>query len=308
MKKWIFALSIIALALLPGVALADSTVTPPPGWSGSYAVASPDGQYLLVILDGIYEPPGKDVSPETDGLNKLLLKYPTSGLYKNDGSTTPLWTAEYISWRTGITLSSDGHHMIVWGGWPSDSNSYSDTALTFYEDGRLLRRYRVKDLVVYPEDLPHSASHYQWVLEYSLDDVHGLLTVEAYTHEKYVFSLSTGQPISNSIPSVRERPPGRKVVPVSTIVIREDATTVTNTRREDYTMAMGLLLSGGGLGTLFAGVSILSRKARRKRLSNNYPSVYILSPTPPSLRLKLRAKGSKVALRRPRAIARKRVL
>jgi hypothetical protein len=307
-KKWIFSiLVIIALALLPGVALADSTVTPPPGWSGSYAVASTDGQYLLVILDGIYEPPGKDVSPETDALNKLLLKYPTSGLYRNDGSTTPLWTAEYISWKTGVTLSSDGHHMVVWRGWPSDS-TYNDTALTFYEDGRLLRSYRVKDLVVYPEDLPHSASHYQWVLDSSLDDARGLLTVEALTHEKYVFALSTGQPISNSIPSVRERPPGRKVVPVSTIVIREADTPATNTRREDHTMAMGLLLSGGGLGTLFAGVSILSRKARRKRRSDVYLGVYTPLPAPPALRLKSRARGSKVALRRLRASARKRAL
>lgn len=120
MKRTLFLMLIAAAMLmaLPSAVFADSTVTPPPGWSGSYSVVSPDEQYILVMLMEAYKPPGKDVSPETDGANKLLLKYPASGLYRNDGSRRLLWPMQYISSEQGITLSSDGHHVIVWGSWP----------------------------------------------------------------------------------------------------------------------------------------------------------------------------------------------
>lgn len=72
--------------------------------------------------------------------------------------------------------------------------------LSFFNDGLLLRTYIVRSLVAYPNQLPHSTSHYQWLLEDSLDDMRGLLTVETQNHEKYVFGLR------NSLKTINHEP------------------------------------------------------------------------------------------------------
>lgn len=287
---------VIALLAWPSTVSADRTPTPPPGWSGSYSVVSPNEQYVLGLLSGTYEPPGKDVSPEINEANKLLLKYPTSGLYRNDGSITLLWPMQYISWQQRITLSSDGHHMVVWGEWPRD---YGALALSFFADGNLLRSYSVQELVTYPEELPHSVSHYQWLFDHKLDDERGLLSIETHNHEKYVFGLSTGGVLSKAIPTaaVGEHANKRNRVTAAAMstsipkpeVEREPAPLP----QEDYTMAMGLVVSAGSLAALFTGVSVLSGRARRKR-EREWRAIPVALP----LRLKSRVRGRKVASRR----------
>jgi hypothetical protein len=251
------------------------------------------------MLNGSYEKPGKDVKPETDEANKLLLKYPVSGLYRNDGSPQLLWPLQYMSWRQGITLSSDGHHLVVWGEWASDNKTYSDRALSFYADGQLLTTYTVRDLVAYPEDLPHSVSHYQWLLESALDDTRGLLNIETCNHEKYAFSLNTGQPVSSDIPRIRYRNSERNDMAANSTVVPSLAGAGYEERaseNRDFTIAMGMAFSVGSLTGVFAGVQILSGKARRRRSRSNSP--YLSVPQPAALRLKSRARGSKVAPRR----------
>jgi hypothetical protein len=306
MKKWLLLIVVmVALALLPAVALAHSTPTQPPWWSGSYKVVSPDGKYVLVMLDGVYEKPGRDVAPETDEKNQLLLKYPTSGLYRNDGSSQLLWAMQYISWRQRITLSSDGHHLVVWGGWSYHDATYSNTAFSFYEDSKLLTTYSVRDLVAYPEDLPDTAGHYEWLLDDSFNDARGLLTIETYNHEKYVFSLNTGQPISSYVPtpSAGNSRSNSTGVAMSTVVPELGEAQGNAQKGRDDTMAMGLVFSAGTLTGVFAGVQLLSGKARRRRRHSD--SFHLSVPQPAALRLKSRARGSKVALRRLRANPRK---
>ncbi|HKP51255.1 MAG TPA: hypothetical protein VJ183_01240 [Chloroflexia bacterium] len=313
MKKWVFPiLVILALIAFPQITLADSTITPPPGWSGSYKVVSPDGQYVLVMLDGVYTPPAENVSPGTEEQNRLLLKYQASGLYRNDGSNIPLWEMGYISWRARITLSSDGRHLIVWGEWPWKSGTYGELALAFYEDGRPIKMYAVKDLVSYPEYLPHSVSHYHWLLDYSFDDRQGLLTLETQNLEKHVFSISTGQIISTVILTATDEDRANKRREIVASARSTAISAEVHTPRaplpppQDYTVGLSLLLTGGSLGTLFVGVSFLSRNTRRKHQSNLHPGI---TPAHDSttLRLKSRATGRKVTLRRPRANAGKHI-
>ncbi len=305
MKRTLFLMLMVAalFVALPSAVFADSTRTPPPGWSGSYSVVSPDEQYVLVMLMGAYKPPDKDVSPETDGANKLLLKYPASGLYRNGGSPRLLWAMQYIPWEQGITLSSDGHHMIVWGSWPQ-TPFYDAPALSFFNDGLLLRTYTVRSLVAYPTQLPHSTSHYQWLLEDSLHDMRGLLTVETQNHEKYVFGLSTGEVISRTIPTAtvgdQANKPGRiPAAAMSTAIPKPEVEReVVPIPQQDYTMAMGFVFSAGSLAALFTGVSVVSGKARRKRKGAQPVVLYQSQHTAVALRIKSLARGRKVALRR----------
>jgi len=303
MKRSALLLAIGALLLVPNVALADSTVTPVPGWSGSYKIISPNGQYILVMLDGAYEPPGENVSPETDEKNKLLLKYPYSGLYKNDGSTDPLWVMSYVTWRQGITLSSDGRHLVVWGGWPFTSGSYQELALAFYEDGRLRKSYTVAELVANPTLLPHTVSHYTWRLSSSYDDEKGLLTVQTLHGEEYIFSMISGLPISSNLPTVtaNEWLKTRRAAiaaSVATSVPRVAIPSVNMPAREESIVGVAFLISAGSLGTLFTGVSILSSK-RRKRQRRHTHELVQEPPKTPIVKLRSRNIGRKGTPRRP---------
>ena len=265
MKKWVLLVMVALLAAFPSWASADSTPTLPPGWTGTYKKLSPDGQYVLVMRGAIPVQPGEEVSPEVAELNKLLTKYPSSGLYKNDGSTDPLWLMPYISWRTKVLVSSDGHHVVVWGEWPSDTATYSDVALTFYEDGNVLATYVVSDLVMDPEELPHSTSHYRWVLKDAFDDARGLLSVETYNHEEYTFDTSSGKVLSAVVPTVAAKNQVSRLRPQSAAAMSTVVPTETSPGTDYDTITAGLLLSVSSLTVVFMGVSILSTNARRKR-------------------------------------------
>jgi len=81
--------------------------------------------------------------------------------------------------------------------WPTSS---SDEALTFYERGRILRSYRVKDLVDSSWLLPGGHNHYDWAKNITLNDRNHTLAVTTEQHDKYVFDLNTGRIISSRRP------------------------------------------------------------------------------------------------------------
>ena len=80
--------------------------------------------------------------------------YTASGLYLSGDSTTPLWTVQWCA--QAVHLSRDGRYLARMGPWAS---SASDLAIAFYDRGRLLKEYAVKDLVADTESLPRSVSH-----------------------------------------------------------------------------------------------------------------------------------------------------
>jgi hypothetical protein len=125
-------------------------------------------------------------------------KYKVSGLYKNDGSTTPLWT---VNWKFPYTVdvSSDGKHVLQWGG-AGRHGEFDTLALAFLENGKEVARYNVDQLVRNPEMLPRSVSYYRWRKQSSLDDSKGQLNVETENGERYVFDISTGKAIAGDQP------------------------------------------------------------------------------------------------------------
>lgn len=141
-------------------------------------------------LDGIaYGEDGKKQA-------KLIrAKYRKSGMYSNDGSTKPLWT---VDWYSHVVLvASDGIHLVRTGPWASKG---SDEAFTLFSNGKLIRSYKISDLVKSIEDLPHSVSHFMWDDEdsWKLDDGKQTLSVSTLNKEHYVFDYRTGKQLSKT--------------------------------------------------------------------------------------------------------------
>ena len=72
----------------------------------------------------------------------IIGKYPVSGLYPH-GSIVPIWTVDWHD--VNVVVSGDGHHLarVNWN-YDDDLNH---PAITFYEDGKELRSWSMKDLV-----------------------------------------------------------------------------------------------------------------------------------------------------------------
>ncbi len=71
-------------------------------------------------------------------------------------------------WRTDgwysfeVFLSNDGTHLARIGPWASDQRNHSDLAIAFYDRGKLLKEYQVRNLIKKPDKLEESVSHYMW--------------------------------------------------------------------------------------------------------------------------------------------------
>lgn len=159
----------------------------------SYATLSADGKFVFVMIAAIEaERDGLSLRNEDKQRAKAIrAKYTTSGMYRNDGSTTPLWTVGWYSYS--VLVASDGVHLVRLGPW---ANRLSDEAFTFFNNGNEIRNYRIGDLVDSAALLPHSVSHFRWEENVHLDDQKRVLSVATLSKEKYFFDFTTGELVS----------------------------------------------------------------------------------------------------------------
>ncbi|MBI1952939.1 MAG: PQQ-binding-like beta-propeller repeat protein [Candidatus Omnitrophica bacterium] len=88
-----------------------------------------------------------------------------SGTAYAAGKPRPLWKVDWFALR--VFLASDGRHLVRLGPWAQDLEGRSDLAAAFYEEGRLLKSWRVLDLLPEPFKPERTASHYFWMDEES---------------------------------------------------------------------------------------------------------------------------------------------
>ena len=141
MKKPFYILPVILLASINVYADSERVLQ-------SYTLETADKKYIFVML--------RNVGPPDASLRQSD-KYPQSGLYLNDGSRTPLWT---VDWLGFVILPADGIHLVRRGPPLRQEDGYNVEALSFFANGKLLKRYSVRDLVDFPWLLPRSVSHY----------------------------------------------------------------------------------------------------------------------------------------------------
>jgi len=163
-------------------AFADSQALP-----RDFTIVTENKAYIFVML-------APDGWAEHDAAIRSI--YKQSGLYKNNGSQTPLWTVDWYAFE--IFPSSDGKHLIQMGPWAS---STEQLALSFHKNGREIKHYRIKDLVRDEAQLPHTVSHFFWRSELTYDDQHAILFLKTRDNQAYRFSVKTGEilPSSNDI-------------------------------------------------------------------------------------------------------------
>jgi hypothetical protein len=182
----------LMLLALPSTAFADSPAPP-----RDYSVVTESGEFVFVMLAreelSAYNQVGFIRRDE-----ELRQKYSQSGLYRNDGSSTPLWTVDWYSFS--VEISSDGRHLAKFGPW-AGSGDYGELAIAFNEDAKEIASYRVDQLVTIPfyPFLPHSKSHYEWLKTSEFDDKQGTLDIETMSGERYTFNIATGMPSNNLI-------------------------------------------------------------------------------------------------------------
>lgn len=185
-------LGLIAVVLLGLAARAPATSLVPPA---SYKVTSPDGRYVFVMLEPI--PMEEELKlwarPQAEQIRELRQTYKTSGLYLNDGSTTPLWTVDWFA--ADVLVASDGIHLVRRGG---PTSLGSSDAVTFYARGKELRKYTVDDLIPGYESLPRISAQGEWRAEDAFDDAALRYTVKTLRGRRYVFDVATGEMLESS--------------------------------------------------------------------------------------------------------------
>jgi hypothetical protein len=193
MKQCCVLVLLAAALLLPSSARADS-----PAPLMDFVQTTANQQYVFVLLARADDESAYNQLRYVEQKAALRQRYPQSGLYRNDGSATPLWTVDWNAYR--VDVSSDGRHLVRWGPWPW-KGAFGEMALAFYEDGREMQRYRVSDLVANPQSLPASVSHYQWLDDASFDDAASTVTLQTLNGERYTFDVRTGLLIDGTRPA-----------------------------------------------------------------------------------------------------------
>jgi hypothetical protein len=152
---------------------ASAADPPDPLYPVTYSTPSPNEQFLFVMLAPQSDDPKKPAD-NTSYARELRTKYPASGLYRNDGSTTPLWTADWYAYA--VYPADDGVHLVredsparatagpIAKRPPEEKvqEQLDGPALSFLANGKVLKTYSVRELIAKPEDLPNSVTHVLW--------------------------------------------------------------------------------------------------------------------------------------------------
>jgi hypothetical protein len=184
MKRASFCFIVFMILLSPAVLVnADEPVR-----ASDYVVDVGNGRYIFVMLAS-----GSAAAQDEE----MRAKYAKSGLYEIDDTENAIWTVEWYALQVDVT--PDGKHLVRWGPWPS-IEGYDELALEFYENGVLLRSYRVSDLVAAPQRLPVTVSHLLWRAETEFDGETKELYLRTENDEGYLFDLTTGDVIEKRQP------------------------------------------------------------------------------------------------------------
>jgi hypothetical protein len=99
---------------------------------------------------------------------------------------------------------SDGEHLVALGGMHPPGDEGKSIAVDFFRNGKLIKRYLVRDLVPNYAQLPTSTSHYSWRKSTGFDDVGKRLRIELYrdksnkSGQTIFFDIRTGNRIAGT--------------------------------------------------------------------------------------------------------------
>jgi len=110
----------------------------------SFKQDSADGRFVLVMVSPLSLEDDLRYAREREPERRAIRdRYTESGLYRNDGSTTPLWTIGYCSPTCEAFISPDGKHVVLFS---DDWLSSHGHVVTFLDYGTVLASYTQEDL------------------------------------------------------------------------------------------------------------------------------------------------------------------
>jgi hypothetical protein len=194
-------LTVVAVLCFAGGSRADKIGSPQ-----SYKVVSADGKFVFVMLT---LQPAEEELKVAEG-NKSEIKtirdtYKKSGLYKNDGSTEPLWTVDWYSREAAV--ASDGVHVVRFAGPHTyeerlnpdrtkrvlTENDLKKEALSIFAKGKLVREFSIADLVDDMKSLRKTVTFFRWMKQSKIDDDKGQLEVVTLEGNRIRIDLATAK-------------------------------------------------------------------------------------------------------------------
>jgi hypothetical protein len=133
-KKLLLLTILIFATVLPPIQVRADSQAPP----FDYAIFTEDKNYIFIMLvppkettqmdevsskgppyypTVIYDSDEPWENGTVQAPDYLRIKYPCSGLYRNNGSSTPIWTVDWYSYS--FYLFPDGEHLVRRGPWNS---------------------------------------------------------------------------------------------------------------------------------------------------------------------------------------------
>jgi hypothetical protein len=171
-------------------ARADSPAAPFP-----WVISSKDGEIVFKMVPAKWR---------VDEHGKVIVERDSFGAAYGldaDGNFVERWRTE--GWYTfQAFLSEDGQYLVRMGPWASDRKDFTDLAIAFYDRGKLVKEYQVRDLVKDTSKLEMSVSHYMWSPEKQSEPNGirgGLFHLVCIDKTAYDFNISTGEIISTEV-------------------------------------------------------------------------------------------------------------
>lgn len=160
-----------------------------------WVTASANGRFLFKMV-------AVKVSVKTGKVIENFKPYGVAYEINSEGDFEEIWRVEGWHASEGY-LADDGQHFARIGTWPVDQQGHTDLLIAFYDRGKLLKEYRVGDLIKKPELLENSVSHYQWRPEIQTkpnglvgDKAFHLVLIDKTT---YHFDITTGNILETGI-------------------------------------------------------------------------------------------------------------
>lgn len=169
--------------------LADS-IAPPVPW----VKTTKRGDFLFKMVPSKWREEGEKYVLERDSFG---VAYEVA----EDGEFHELWRTEgWYAYASEGHLSEDGRYLVRIGPWASDQEEHTDLAIAFYDRGKLLKEYQVRELVKDPAVFENSVSHYNWLPEVQSNpngfagETFDLVVIDKTA---YSFDYKTGEIISS---------------------------------------------------------------------------------------------------------------
>ena len=149
----------------------------------SWTQTSPGGEYILVMVSPkpVANDQGNRPLDPTRGGARLRDKYLESGLYRNDGSSQPLWPIPFIDGGWPAHVAPDGRYVVF----DADQCSLGWHAATIFADGRHVVTHWKHNLIPCYYSKKFLAMLCNWR---DAEPLRGELD-----HEKRTYTITTGQ-------------------------------------------------------------------------------------------------------------------